>query len=90
MDLVLNNLQRLIYKFDKHLKKARGHIDRNVVEIIKMKTLNDKNHQASSEIFRQLVFLLWKFQCYFKNYMIEKNSNVQKYMKSKNYRFIKL
>ena len=34
-------------EFDKHLKKARGHISRNVVEIIiiiiKMKTLNDKN-----------------------------------------------
>ena len=44
-------------EFDKHLKKAGGHIDRNVVEItIKMKTivfsdycLNDKNQQASSQ-----------------------------------------
>ena len=29
-------------EFDKHLKKAGGHIGRNVVEIT-MKTLNDKN-----------------------------------------------
>ena len=49
-------------EFDKHLKKAGGHIGRNVVEItIKMKTivrltLNDKNQQASSQKFRQLIF----------------------------------
>ena len=46
-------------ELDKHLKKAGGHIGRNVVEFtIKMnspKTLNDKNHQASSQKFRQLV-----------------------------------
>ena len=47
-------------EFDKHLKKAEGHISRNVVEItIKMKTivrkpLMIKNHQASSHKFRQL------------------------------------
>ena len=46
-----------IPEFDKHLKKAGGHIGRNVVEItIKMKTivqknLNDKNQQASSQKF---------------------------------------
>ena len=54
-------------EFDKHLKKAGGHIGRNVVEItIKMKTidrnnkdednrpktLNDKNYEASSQKFR--------------------------------------
>ena len=54
-------------EFDKHLKKTGGHIGGNVVEItINMKTivrktlmikiiknLNDKNHQASSQKFRQ-------------------------------------
>ena len=51
-------------EFDKHLKKAGGHIGRNVVEItIKMKTtvrkkLNDKNQQASSQKFRQLLLLI--------------------------------
>ena len=30
-------------KFDKHLKKAGGHINGNVEITIKMKTLNDKN-----------------------------------------------
>ena len=43
-------------EFDKHLKKARGHIGRNIVEITinndSPKTLNDKNQQPSS--FRQL------------------------------------
>ena len=43
----ITNLQ--VPEFDKHLKKAGGHIDRNVVEItIKMKTrpktLKDKNN----------------------------------------------
>ena len=44
---------------NKHLNKAGGHIGRNVLEItIKMKTivpktLNDKNHQDSSQKFRQ-------------------------------------
>ncbi len=38
-------------EFDKHLKKAGGHIDRNVVEINNKdednspKTLNDKNNE---------------------------------------------
>ena len=46
-------------EFDEHLKKAGGHIGRNVVEMIKEednspKTLNDKNQQASSRKFRQL------------------------------------
>ena len=35
-------------EFDKHLEKARGHIDQNFVEHYSPKTLNDKNHQASS------------------------------------------
>ena len=45
----------------KHLKKAGGHIGRNVVEKNKKdednssKTLNDKNQKASSQKFRQLV-----------------------------------
>ena len=49
---------------NKHLKKAGGHIGRNVVEItrtmktIAPKTLNDKNHQASSQIFTQLKYLI--------------------------------
>ena len=48
-------------EFDKHLKKAGGHIDRNVIEItIKKKTIVPKpvmikNHQASSQKFRKLV-----------------------------------
>ena len=47
-------------EFDKHLKRAGGHIGRNVEEITSLdeenspKTLNDKNHQASSQNFRQL------------------------------------
>ena len=45
-------------EFDKHLKKARGHIGRNVVEIIKMKTivrkpLMIKNYHALSQKFKQ-------------------------------------
>ena len=44
-------------KFDKYLKKARGHIDRcgnkNKDEDNSPKTLNDKNQQASSQKFRQ-------------------------------------
>ena len=46
---------------NKHLKKAGGHISQNIVEIkIKdddnsLKTLNDKNHQALSQKFRQLI-----------------------------------
>ena len=39
-----------VSEFDKHLKKAGGHIGRNVVEITdednSPKTLNDKNHSA--------------------------------------------
>ena len=51
-----------LHKFDKHLKKAGGHIVRNVVEItIKMKTivrktLNDKNTQENEIIF----YIHWK------------------------------
>ena len=58
-DVVLSSV--MVPKFDKHLKKARGHIDRNVVEItIKMKTivrepLKIKNQQASSQVFKQLI-----------------------------------
>ncbi len=56
-DVVRSSMK--VAEFDKHLKKVGGHIDRNVVEItIKMKTIvrkhNDKNHQASSQKFRQL------------------------------------
>ncbi len=37
-DIVRSSVK--VPKFDKHLKKARGHISRNVVEeIIKMKTI---------------------------------------------------
>ena len=55
-DVVRSSMK--VPKFDKLLKKAGGHIGRNVVEItIKMKTivqkpLIDKNHQASSQKFR--------------------------------------
>ena len=46
---------------NKYLKKAGGHTGRNVVENNnkdednRAKTLNDKNHQASSQKFRQLL-----------------------------------
>ena len=46
-------------EFDKHLKKAEGHIGRNVVEINNKdednsaKTLNEKNQQALSQKFTQ-------------------------------------
>ena len=56
-DVVQSSMK--IPEFDKHLTKAGGHISRNVVEItikiktIVRKTLNDKNHQASSQKFRQ-------------------------------------
>ena len=39
-------------EFDKHLKKAGG--NNNKDEDNSLKTLNDKNHQASSQKFRQL------------------------------------
>ena len=48
-------------EFDKHLKKAKGHIGRNVGEnnnkdeVNSPKNLNDKNQQASSQKFRQLI-----------------------------------
>ena len=47
-------------EFNKHLKKAGGHIGRNTVEKNNKdednspKTLNDKNQQVSSQKFRQL------------------------------------
>ena len=43
-------------EFDKHLKKAGGYIGGNINkdEDNNPKTLNDKNHQASSQKFRQL------------------------------------
>ena len=49
-------------EFDKHLKKAGGHIGQNVEnnnkdEDSSPKTLNDKNHQASSRKFRQLTVI---------------------------------
>ena len=50
-------------EFDKHLKKAGGHIGWNIVEItikMKTKTLNDKNHQALCQKFTQLnLFVFW-------------------------------
>ena len=51
-------------EFDKHLKKAGGHIGRNVGgnnnkdEDNSPKNLNDKNQQASSQKFRQLILYL--------------------------------
>ena len=52
-DVVRSSMK--VPEFDKHPKKAGGHIGRNVVEItMKMKTIirnhYDKNHQASSQI----------------------------------------
>ena len=50
-------------ELDKHLKKAGGHIDRNVVERNNKdeenspKILNDKNQQPSFQKFRQLIRL---------------------------------
>ena len=68
-DIVRSSMS--VSEFDKHLKKARGHIGQNVVEITikdednSLKTLVhlylpfiftiDKNHQASSQKFRQLI-----------------------------------
>ena len=55
--------------FDKHLKKAEGHIGWNVMEItIKMKTIVQKPlmikiHQASSQKFWQLMFRLSVSSC---------------------------
>ena len=57
-DVVRSSVQ--VPEFDKHLKKAGGHIGRNVVENNNKdednssKTLNDKNHQDSSQKFRQV------------------------------------
>ena len=40
MIFIINGFRTIVFIFDKHLKKARGHIGRNVVEItIKMKTI---------------------------------------------------
>ena len=56
-----------VAKFDKHLKKVGGYIGQNVVENNNKdednspKTLNDKNHQASSQKFWQLILLLLLF-----------------------------
>ena len=41
-----------VHKFDKHLKKAGG--NNNKDDDNSPKTLNDKNHQAFSQKFRQL------------------------------------
>ena len=44
-DVVRSSIK--VPEFDKHLKKAGGHIGRNVVEItIKMKTLNGEQNGA--------------------------------------------
>ena len=52
-DVVRNSVKAP--KFDKHLKKAGGHIrNNNKDEDNSPKTLNDKNHQALSQKFRQL------------------------------------
>ena len=48
-------------EFDKHLKKAKGHIGRNVCENYNKdednspRNINDKNQRASSQKFRQLI-----------------------------------
>ena len=51
-----------VLEFDKHLKKAGGYIKRcgnnNKDEDNSLKTLNDKNQQASSQKFRQLISIL--------------------------------
>ena len=65
-DVVRSSMK--VPKFDKHLKKARGHISQNVVEINNKdednspKTLNDKNHQALSQKFRLQIFYNFIFQ----------------------------
>ena len=44
-------------EFDKHLKKAGGHIGRNNKgEDNSPKTIKNKNHQASSQKVRQLIY----------------------------------
>ena len=54
-DLVWSSVK--VSEFNKYLKKAGGHIGRNVLgnnnkdEDNSPKTLNDKNHQASSQKF---------------------------------------
>ena len=56
-DVVQSSMK--VSEFDKHLKKAGGHIGRNIEEIKNkdednsLKTLNDKTHQTSSQKFRQ-------------------------------------
>ena len=47
-------------EFDKHLKKAEGHIGRNIVEItIKMKTIVPKPLMIKMSI----LFLVTEYQC---------------------------
>ena len=46
-----------VSEINKHLKKAGEHIGRNKDEDNSPKTLNDKNHQASSRKFRKLTYL---------------------------------
>ena len=48
-DIVQSSVK--VPEFDKHLKKAGG---KNKDEYNSPKTLNDKNHQASSQKFRQV------------------------------------
>ena len=63
-DIVRSSVK--VPEFDKHLKKAGGHIGRNVVEItIKMKTiyektLNDKNHKKN-HYFRYYVMCIEQY-----------------------------
>ena len=82
-------------EFDKHLKKAGGHIGRNVVKMKKKekddspKTLNDKNHQASSQKYRQLMPYWVVFHLFLGKQLenntfysgIGKSQNSQKYCK---------
>ena len=76
-------------EFVKHLKKVGGHIGRNVVEItIKMKTivrkpLMIKNHQASSQKFRQLKHCFFSSMCYVQKVLEIKTVFFKKEMNNK-------
>ena len=53
MDLIKDVVRSSVKlpEFDKHLKKAGGHNNKD--EDNSPKTLNDKNHQGSSQKFKQ-------------------------------------
>ena len=87
-DIVRSSVK--VPKFNKHLKKARGHISQNVVEItIKIKTivrklLMIKTNQASSQKFRQLRSVMMMF-------LYKTMYNERKYLKQFfSYNFLKL